>query len=53
LARANQSGCFHSRSSRISAFQEHGRIHREILPVAVTARRAVDSNLELSARHCG
>jgi hypothetical protein len=38
---------------RILAFDEPRGHHREVLSVAVTARRAVYSNFKLSACHCG
>jgi hypothetical protein len=38
---------------RIFAFDEPRGIHRIVLSVAVSARRAVYPNFELSARHCG
>ena len=36
---------------RIFAFEEPRGLHREVLSVAVSARRAVDPNFELSASH--
>ena len=38
---------------RILAFDEPRGLDRVVLSVAVTARRAVYSNLKLSASHCG
>ena len=38
---------------RILAFDEPRGLHRVILPVAVTARRAVDPDFKLRACHCG
>src|ERR1700716_2683540 len=38
---------------RILALDEPSRLHRVVLAVAISARRAVYSNFELSAYHCG
>jgi hypothetical protein len=40
-------------TSTVLAFDEPRGLHRVVFSVAVTARRAVYSNFELSACHCG